>query len=191
MSDVSDYFFATLQNRVNRGMSPADAVAQATADTADVFSWAAKDPAAKSDTMSQESARIAELEDKVARLTARGIEDMQASIADMEQQLAKEQAENVKLNAWKDAIENECALCFIEPTDDARQTLAKIIDWNQKVALDPNVSEDAAKLRDTHLEERNTLMEVVGHLSRDLAKANRTIEDLLSKLATRDKEANP
>lgn len=50
-----------------------------------------------------------------------------------------------ELFTWKDAIDEACALDFI-PVTTPKETLANLIAWNVKQALDPAISKDANDL---------------------------------------------
>lgn len=58
----------------------------------------------------------------------------------------------VDLRKWKDSLTDEAVIdwCLSDKNiNDPRQMIKDIIAWNTMVALDPCVSEDAVKLRDT------------------------------------------
>ena len=59
-------------------------------------------------------------------------------------------AERDSLREWKEVVLDEATIDFIgEDWNNPRKLLRHIINWNQMVALDPEVSEAAVKLRDT------------------------------------------
>jgi hypothetical protein len=52
---------------------------------------------------------------------------------------------------WKEAVIDACVInCIGWHEDDPRKTIHELISWEVAIALDPRVSEDARKLRDTY-----------------------------------------
>jgi len=56
----------------------------------------------------------------------------------------KQTAEIVELRKWKQAIDDACAIDWIEPTT-PKETIQNLISINVKQALDPAISEQPAK----------------------------------------------
>ena len=80
-------------------------------------------------------------------------------LADLEAAIA----EQAKPNQYEQAIDDELVNSFLGTKDDfkdAKSALLAIIDWNCKVALDPAVSAEAAKL----LEQAKPQQEPVGYV---------------------------
>lgn len=53
---------------------------------------------------------------------------------------------NIPENPWHAAVTNACVVTHIEWSDDAEETLKKLIEWEVKIALDPSVSKPARDL---------------------------------------------
>lgn len=52
-----------------------------------------------------------------------------------------------RLEKWRDAVLDACDSCWVTPVEgDPRATLARLIDWEVKAALDPALSADARRL---------------------------------------------
>lgn len=76
-------------------------------------------------------------------------------IHDYRRDLAAAQKELAELMKWKEAVINELIVAHIygQVHDDSpRKAVHDAITWNCQVALDPAVSSDAQRLRDTHLQ---------------------------------------
>lgn len=57
---------------------------------------------------------------------------------------------HAQLGEWRSAVEEECAKCGTAfYPDDPKRTLDTLLEWSDSVALDPNLSQRAAALRDT------------------------------------------
>lgn len=68
-------------------------------------------------------------------------------IADHMQRVAISVTDELKFAAqYKDAIEEECIITFVDPESTARETLRKLINWHVMVSLDPRVSSAARDL---------------------------------------------
>ncbi len=67
--------------------------------------------------------------------------------------------ENAELRKWKDAIDDALVCCEMVASEDPRESLHRLISWEVMVALDPAVSEDARKLRDTYKAEADLIDE--------------------------------
>ena len=54
-------------------------------------------------------------------------------------------------NEWKEAVIDACVVnCIGWHENDPRKTIQDLISWEVAIALDPQVSEEARKLRDTY-----------------------------------------
>lgn len=68
-----------------------------------------------------------------------------AQDVDDEETPAEARAELEAIKEWYEAVAEECALDFIHMTTPS-ETVKRLIAWNVKMALDPEVSEEANKL---------------------------------------------
>lgn len=82
------------------------------------------------------------------------------AITQLQADLAAERERAEKAETYKIALEDAAVCDWIEDKhwSDPKHLIAAIIDFNQKIALDPAVSKEARELRDTYLE-RLTLAE--------------------------------
>jgi len=49
-------------------------------------------------------------------------------------------------NAWRDTVDDMLTVCHMVASDDPRESIDRLINWHVSVALDPDVSSDAAAL---------------------------------------------
>lgn len=91
-------------------------------------------------------------------------------------ELEQVKAERDRLRQWYLAVDAEAVMMglVVEPTDDAKAALGRVLDWHVKVALDPLVSADARALRDTYLEERDRLAAEVARYQEALTPSGGT-----------------
>lgn len=81
-------------------------------------------------------------------------EQLQQVVTDLQQrlELAEKQIADLKdALRWKQAIDDALVCCEMVASDDPVESLNRLICWHNKVAIDPNVSKEAATLRDTSL----------------------------------------
>jgi hypothetical protein len=69
-------------------------------------------------------------------------------LEELKQRIAELERENQRLAVWRDEVIDVCIINFLDMDWDAnpRQTLAKLIEWEVKIALDPAVSSAAQEL---------------------------------------------
>lgn len=68
-----------------------------------------------------------------------------------------------KERAWRDTVDDMLSVCHMVASDDPRESINRLIDWNVSVALDPSVSSAAEKLV---MDERQRCLELVDKLVR-------------------------
>jgi len=60
--------------------------------------------------------------------------------------LASRDAEIANLRRWRDTVDDMLTVCHAVASDDPRESIDRLINWHVQVALDPDVSSDAALL---------------------------------------------
>ena len=90
--------------------------------------------------------------------------------------LERELAEALK---WKEAVKECCVVDWSEFNEgDPLSTVQKLVAWNCDMALNPKISDDARKLRDTYKTERDQWREVAEGLRKFVTCADLNDEDL-------------
>ena len=87
--------------------------------------------------------------------------------------IAAREAELAELMKWKEAVINELIVAHIYSQvhdDSPRKAVHDAITWNCQVALDPAVSSDAQRLRDTYLQRAEAAERKAEEAARDAAR---------------------
>ena len=93
-------------------------------------------------------ARIAQLEADLVEMTNDASEAIVAA-AEQRDRAVKAEAERDAALKWKEAVLDACTIAFLDwDENDPRKTIADLIAWEQKIALDPQVSKEARELAD-------------------------------------------
>ncbi len=96
-----------------------------------------------------------------------------AGIAQLKADLAARDAELAELMKWKEAVVNELIVAHIysQAHDDSpRKAVHDAITWHCQVEIDPAVSSDARKLRDTYLQRAEAAERKAEENARDAAR---------------------
>lgn len=108
---------------------------------------------AKNRKVAEMTKDIASLNQMVRDSTGQGQGPIDAYVAQCEE-LDRLKEELRSTEKYKTAIEEACMIAYCEWEEgDPKKTLNNLFIWEQNVALDPRVCEEAAKLRDTYKEE--------------------------------------
>ena len=94
-------------------------------------------------------------------------------------------AQLAEANGWREAVIDALVVAHIyraEHDGDPRKALMDLLAWETQVALDPRVSVEAAKLRDTYLPEKTALVDLLAATKEPL------IPELHAKCAKLDGE---
>lgn len=117
--------------------------------------------------------------------------DVEYVRADVVEGRVREAIESEEQNPWKEAIITEMVLWETLPTEGEtpREALNRMIAWEQTVALDPRVSEDARNLIEA--EREACAVQVDGYLMTKTALPVEQIVDLTVLIRTRPALASP
>jgi len=102
-----------------------------------------------------------------------------AGIAQLKADLAARDAELAELMKWKEAVVNELIVAHIysQAHDDSpRKAVHDAITWHCQVEIDPAVSSDARKLRDTYLQRAEAAERKAEEAARDSTRLDWMIE---------------
>lgn len=95
------------------------------------------------------------------------ISSIERYAASLESELAEVRARAERAEAWRDAVVDAAVIDHI-PLTDPKEIIHRIVEWNMQIALDPSVSDEARKLRDTYKAECERLREALS----DIANGN-------------------
>ena len=100
--------------------------------------------------------------------------------------IAAREAELAELMKWKEAVINELIVAHIYSQvhdDSPRKAVHDAITWNCQVALDPAVSSDAQRLRDTHLQRAEAAERKAEEAARDAGRGKRLLRECADFMA--------
>ena len=98
----------------------------------------------------------------------------------------KQRAEAAERDEWKEAVLNELIVAHIYTKEHETNPLKAIRDaitWNCQVALDPAVSSDAQRLRDTYLQRAEAAERKAEEAARDAGRGKRLLRECADFMA--------
>lgn len=91
-----------------------------------------------------------------------------------------------KADSWRKAVEHELAMFELSATDDPRESIKRLIDWNCAAQIDPDVSSAARELIERGGRHQEALLREVEFLREELAVWQRRFDTLLQQIASID-----